>query len=656
MKTRQRLCAPACFLPGLVVIAVSGWLSGCGDTARSPGGATSGSDAGGAGGSGSSGSPALGAGAGQVAGSGGTPVGAAGSGGMAGAPMLPDDSCALAADQAPSLGALQPLYVAADAKNPPIVTKLADGTILTRGAGRVRNRQEKDQTFNTYGPMYFEDRSFGFMVEDFTPTGEQRIRVTYLPITMPDDGNLTTNWRAWKTPGDNGTFLINATMTNVATTPLPPTGPVAQAQQYDTTAAPTGRSMAMGESLEFEFGLFIEPTALKTPGSRTSYHADTFRYVMGVGGLTPNNTDTPDSPGPVPEARLGGDTTLTWLFEDKNMYFSQMALNIQQENAQSFLEGRRLFQTDFATGEHGEATNPAFLAHSGQAGPVMVSTACWSCHINNGPGAPPTPTTAEASRYATRLAPQLVGLGLLEAVDEQTILALADRLDCDQNGISGRPSYVMDPATGTQRLGRFGWKADVASLTQQVAVNLSLAMGVGTSLLPDGGKAEIEDPELAQLVTYTSLLGVPPQRDHAHPQTVRGREVFQEIGCADCHVPQLITGANHPFAELRQQTIQPFTDLLLHDMGPGLADASGVAAGEQPSSPPSASEWRTPPLWGLGLRVLVNNHLALLHDGRAANIVEAIQLHGGEGAAASLAYMALLPGDRDALAAFLMSL
>jgi CxxC motif-containing protein (DUF1111 family) len=245
-------------------------------------------------------------------------------------------------------------------------------------------------------------------------------------------------------------------------------------------------------------------------------------------------------------------------------------------------------------------------------------------------------------------------MGLLEAIDEQTILALADRIDCNLDGISGRPSYVMDPASGALRLGRFGWKAEKISVAHQVAADASLAMGVGTMLFPEQGNAELEDSDFQRLVRYVSLLGVPPQRDRDAVQL--GAALFESVGCSSCHLPSLTTSPHHPLAELRSQSIKPFTDLLLHDMGPELADDSGLAANDAQNAPAAASEWRTPALWGIGLRAMVNGHAGLLHDGRAATVLDAIFAHGGEATVVIQNLMALPASEQEAISDFVMSL
>ncbi|MFT3809504.1 MAG: di-heme oxidoredictase family protein [Micropepsaceae bacterium] len=266
-----------------------------------------------------------------------------------------------------------------------------------------------------------------------------------------------------------------------------------------------------------------------------------------------------------------------------------------------------------------------------------------------------------------RVAPQVIGLGLLEAVPDATLLALADPDDADGDGISGRVNRVWSDSQGKTQIGRFGWKANAPTLLDQ-SVDAALGdIGLTTSVHPrqncspvqadclaayDQGAAdgpEITDEFVAKLVIYTQTLAVPRQRNEADPAVVRGEALFRSAGCAACHVPTLETGPDAALPELANQTFHPFTDLLLHDMGPGLAD-------NRPDFEASGSEWRTPPLWGLGLIQQVNGHTLLLHDGRARGFAEAILWHDGEGAAAREAFRTMPKDDRDALVAFLKSL
>ena len=203
---------------------------------------------------------------------------------------------------------------------------------------------------------------------------------------------------------------------------------------------------------------------------------------------------------------------------------------------------------------------------------------------------------------------------------------------------------------------RFGWKAEKVSIEHQVAEALHDDMGVGTSLFPDASEAELADDDLARLVTYMRLVAVPGQRGRDAAEVRAGEQIFQTIGCAQCHVSDTVTGVNHPFSELGAQSIKPYTDLLLHDLGPDLADASGRSPALKPTDPPAASEWRTPPLWGTGLLASINGHTGLLHDGRAASVLEAVLWHGGEAETTRERVTKLSAADRDALVEFVLSL
>jgi CxxC motif-containing protein (DUF1111 family) len=201
------------------------------------------------------------------------------------------------------------------------------------------------------------------------------------------------------------------------------------------------------------------------------------------------------------------------------------------------------------------------------------------------------------------------------------VLARADEDDCDGDGISGKPALVSG------QLGRFGWNGAASSVPLMVAAQLSQPLGVTL------GTAELD-----RLSTLVRLPGVVPQREG-----VAGAEVFTRVGCAACHVPVLTTGQRHPYQELRGQVIRPFTDLLLHDLGAGLAENG-------------SSEWRTAPLWSLGVQARVSSSVHLLHDGRAGSVLEAILWHGGEAEHATAAVMALSTAEREALVAYVNAL
>ncbi len=264
--------------------------------------------------------------------------------------------------------------------------------------------------------------------------------------------------------------------------------------------------------------------------------------------------------------------------------------------------------------------------------------------------------------FSLRVAPAVIGLGLLEALPEATILAAADPEDADGDGISGRPHWLKSIETGETVLGRFGWKANNASLREQNADAAFHDLGLTNPLFPKENcqrqpencaketAVDLEEIFLQKLTHYTSLLAVPKRRQVSDPQVQHGEKIFMNLGCASCHRVAMQTGndENH-LPELRQQWIYPFTDLLLHDMGEGLAD-------DRPDQEATGQEWRTPPLWGIGLIKAVNDHQFLLHDGRARGVEEAILWHGGEAESIKEAFMNLPKAEREAIIAFVNSL
>lgn len=275
-------------------------------------------------------------------------------------------------------------------------------------------------------------------------------------------------------------------------------------------------------------------------------------------------------------------------------------------------------------------------------------------------------------QLSPRVAPQMIGLGLLEAIPADRILSLADPDDANGDGISGRANVVISAQYGVPMLGRFGWKAGTPTIREQSAGAFAGDMGLSTPLHPEhwgdctagqdacrtapaGAEPDIRDGlevdgESLDLVTfYSRNLGVPARRAPDAAQTLRGKELFYAAQCAACHVPKHVTNRLQGQPEQSFQLIWPFTDLLLHDMGEGLAD-------HRPEARATGREWRTAPLWGLGLTQQVSGHTEFLHDGRARSLTEAILWHGGEGQAARDAFAALPAADRDALLTYLESL
>jgi CxxC motif-containing protein (DUF1111 family) len=263
-----------------------------------------------------------------------------------------------------------------------------------------------------------------------------------------------------------------------------------------------------------------------------------------------------------------------------------------------------------------------------------------------------------------RVAPAVHGLGLLEAISEADLRAGADPSDLDQDGISGRIHSVIDRATGARSTGRFGWKAGQPSLVQQAAAAFAGDIGITSRLFlrderteaqriapvsANGGDPELRDRDLERLEFYLRSLAVPARRGVADPVVRRGQRLFRELGCASCHRETFVTRADAALPALSAQTIHPYTDLLLHDMGPELADG-------RPEGEATGQEWRTPPLWGVGLIRVVNGHQRLLHDGRAEGFEDAILWHGGEASESRRRFMDRSRDEREALIRFLEGL
>ena len=263
-------------------------------------------------------------------------------------------------------------------------------------------------------------------------------------------------------------------------------------------------------------------------------------------------------------------------------------------------------------------------------------------------------------RLSPRVAPMVFGLGLLEAVPDWKLQALADPYDSDFDGISGRLNIAWDEVQQRYAIGRFGWKAAVPTLRQQAAGAYNGDMGVTSSLFYaesceeyrlgcERHDVEVSDATLAAVTFYTQTLGVPARRDVDDFTVQRGEALFAAAGCGGCHIPTLRTGNLEGVPAVSQQTIHPYTDLLVHDMGPALAD-------RRPDFGASGREWRTAPLWGIGLVETVNGHTNFMHDGRARSLLEAVLWHGGEAAAARDAVRRMPAAQRSALIRFLQSL
>lgn len=295
----------------------------------------------------------------------------------------------------------------------------------------------------------------------------------------------------------------------------------------------------------------------------------------------------------------------------------------------------------------------------------------WS-QLNYGP-------FAKDTGFSMRVSPPLVGMGLLDAASESVILSNADPDDIDRDGISGKANWIIDShieqnqkhAQDQKKLGRFGYKATVVSVNTQNQMAFNGDMGLSTPMQPNpsgdctakqidclnspnGNSPHLEnlevDSQQVNLVNLFVSLSAPPAMRHLDkPFFLKGKKVFDNLGCASCHTPKMTTDTSSPYKVLHNRTFYPFTDMLLHDMGPGLAS-------DFPEFSAEPSEWRTSPLWGIGLSKTVSGRIGFLHDGRANTLEEAILWHGGEAQASKLAYKQLNQHDRNLLIKFLESL
>jgi len=296
--------------------------------------------------------------------------------------------------------------------------------------------------------------------------------------------------------------------------------------------------------------------------------------------------------------------------------------------------------------------------------------------LGYGPMAPKT-------MVSPRIAPQMIGMGLLEAIEEPDILRNAREQAARGDGIHGMPNRVFDVYAQREVIGRFGWKANAGSVAHQTAAAFNGDIGItsehfpaeecmpkqtdcaaaprGTSALlatsapmasatttPKSTPVEIDNATLEKVIAYTATLAVPARRNFNDLDVRRGQALFAQAQCAVCHQASYTTGESR-FPALSRQKIHPYTDMLLHDMGPGLADG-------RPDEQANGKQWRTPPLWGIGLVPDVNDHSFLLHDGRARNTLEAILWHGGEAEASRQQVLKMKRDERDALVKFVNSL
>ncbi|MDG2850531.1 di-heme oxidoredictase family protein, partial [Vibrio parahaemolyticus] len=258
------------------------------------------------------------------------------------------------------------------------------------------------------------------------------------------------------------------------------------------------------------------------------------------------------------------------------------------------------------------------------------------------------------TEFSARVAPPMIGLGLLESIPDETLLAWADEQDADKDGISGKVNKVWDIEKDNFSIGRFGWKAGQPTLMQQNAAAFNGDVGLTSHLfpnenctskqsicddMPNGGKPEVSENILDFVEFYSQHLAVPIRRNVNDPNVKLGQQIFAASGCESCHKTSVKTAKRPELPALSEQLIHPYTDMLLHDMGKGLAD-------NRPEYLANGREWRTAPLWGIGYTEEVNGHTYFLHDGRARNLMEAVLWHGGEAETAKQNVLALNKKER----------
>jgi CxxC motif-containing protein (DUF1111 family)/predicted lipoprotein with Yx(FWY)xxD motif len=638
-----------------------------------------------------------------------------------------------------TISEIMPLYGEGTVLEPVIQYDRGDA-IVTRISDRGRDRHAKENHFQAYDhflTFYWEHRTAGIEIVDYVAKGGKSIRMNVTTQWRLHETQAENRWWYWgrntlaeycgngvMNEIDNRHYYKEETWNCRENRPIQIGDKLEfEMSQFLEKSLPRGRENYYGTTYLYIVGEGLVPW-------------DTYQTGQHQPGV-----DFQRDSKKIPEkAWLGGGTTIhAQETAEPDGHYMQMATNLGFENAQPWVLGRRVHHTSFVDGSHDEnSENGIWNEMVGKAGTNYVNQRCTDCHERNGAAFPapigesldrwvfkvgdaagnPDPnigrvlqpkstngqsegdvsiaswtevnglrkpnyqfTNGTPATFSARIAPRLVGLGLLEAIPESTILAKVDENDADGDGISGRAQVSTDPITGEKRLGRFGWKAATTSVKHQIAGALNTDMGVMTSVLPnpDCGSAqtncgnsgsELSDQNLDNITKYVSLLGVRPQRNYDDATVTKGQALFKQIGCESCHTETVQTSKHHPFAELRDQTIHPYSDMLLHDMGPGLADNLGEGNA-------SGAEWRTTPLWGIGTQACVTGGVAgqrgwdafgldgheyctpihsYLHDGRARTIEEAILWHGGEGESSKNAYQNLSSGDKQAVLKFLESI
>ncbi|MAI80257.1 MAG: hypothetical protein CL917_15015 [Deltaproteobacteria bacterium] len=501
--------------------------------------------------------------------------------------------------------------------------------IITRFAERFRDRHESDLNHDTYISEYAQGSAYEIILTDRPDALEVQIHSPQAPLSMVNftHDHIINSGFADPPQYRSGGFMSKGSIDGPANDSANQLANRLYFEIRSTNGRPWSEVRRNREIVTLEF----------TPrrplnGNFPQYYSDIFRYRAGQGGITFERDD--------PRYFSAGPTT-HFAHGSPSFEFSQPYLGIGQRDLNEFTLGRELFRASF----RGEAL-PGNGGQATGADPNLEVSACVDCHFQLGKAAPPGRATRAQQGFTDegrnlRVAPQLIGLGLLEAIDSSTIAELAR--------MSG----------GKVPEGRFGWKATEATIRDQILKAFDLDLGV----------RDVDPTFIDRVEQYIRGLGVPMRRhpvaqvnqdpnvglrvpdEYAitNPNILKGEAAFVGSKCTQCHVPTIETGNDHPIAQFRNITIRPFTDLLLWDMGPELC----AETGEGSAGP---CEWRTAPLWGIRLQAQVTGHRTFLHDGRATSLDEAIRLHGGDAQAARDAYLSLPEIRRIYLLLYLLSL
>ena len=502
-------------------------------------------------------------------------------------------------------------------------------TITTRFGERFRDRHESDRNHDTYINEYAQGSAYEIVLID-RPNGlEVQLRSPQTRLSMVNftHDHIVTSGTADPPQYRGGGFMAKGSLSGPRDDNA---GNMVNNLYFSMTSA-NGKSWSAVRSNREIVTMEFTPRR-RLNGNFPQYYSDIIRYRAGQGGITFERND---------DRYFSGGPTTNFAHGSASFEFSQAFLGIDQPLMNTFTLGRELFRVSFAggslPGNGGTATG---------ADPNAAEDACINCHFQLGKGAPPNRGNGEQQGFSgsgrnLRVAPQLIGLGLLEAVDQSTINGFA----------SSNGGKVGD--------GRFGWKATQATIEDQVRTAFARDMGVTS---PSG-------QFVARIRDYIRALGVPIRRHPtaqanqqpntalrvADSQTITdnnvlaGERAFNNAGCDNCHIPEMQTGSSHPIVQFRNITIRPFTDMLLWDMGSELCADSGEGNA-------TACEWRTAPLWGTRLQERVTGHATFLHDGRATTRDAAIRAHGGSAQRARDAYLGLSSSERDNLILYLRTL